>query len=605
MPLTHIPSLQQSISAAPLKRSRPASADAEPQPLPTRALPEAVWEGHLLPLLTCKDAARLGCTCKALRGVVREHFRGDFGRVKVDKLRSALTTFPRARTMVLDDSVQTGFGPAPQKALLQWLREEGRGEHLTGVMVVYPKSPIRTVIHKALQAGALPSLKRLDVSLNDETQRASLTRGLLGGARELRLTLNCRGGYSDPRPHVAALGLVRQLPALAKLEVQLFEGDGHPVSQWPPFIPPSLRALHINVQDLRGTPGIEAFLGALPGMLAASGARLERLEVLILGFQLMGDGLVHVAQALRCCSPTLKSLLLSGGVDLALRAHPGTDEDAFRSRVERLRVQWADVLAGVSACRELQVLVLPDIMVEPLFPPGTAFDRLTHLEISDYEREHPPDAGAMGLWELIASGGLPALAKLSVRREGRRRGLGLEEVRTRLAPGLEAVAGTLTHLHLEHSTDYAYTSEDVEMDDQRSDDVDVAYELGVAMGKLWRLKDLALGLFEDGRAYQAMAQGLAASGGDRPLPLLWRLMVPREVLDNCDQVASLLLPSVRVFISFHCNKHAPLLTGVLCGKRGTSTRGCRGASSILIRGSSRGTCPESFGPSRWALVRRL
>jgi hypothetical protein len=27
-----------------------------------------VYEGHLLPLLTCKDAARLGSTCKALRG---------------------------------------------------------------------------------------------------------------------------------------------------------------------------------------------------------------------------------------------------------------------------------------------------------------------------------------------------------------------------------------------------------------------------------------------------------------------------------------------------------------------------------------------------------
>jgi hypothetical protein len=54
------------------------------------------------------------------------------------------------------------------------------------------------------------------------------------------------------------------------------------------------------------------------------------------------------------------------------------------------------------------------IEVEPLFPPGTAFARLTHLEIGDYEREHPPDAGVMGLWELMASGGLPALAKLKV-----------------------------------------------------------------------------------------------------------------------------------------------------------------------------------------------
>jgi hypothetical protein len=51
----------------------------------------------------------------------------------------------------------------------------------------------------------------------------------------------------------------------------------------------------------------------------------------------------------------------------------------------------------------------------------------------------------------------------------------------------------------------------------------VGYELGVAVGKLRRLKDLALDLSEDGRAYHAVAQGLAASGGDRPLPLLWRV----------------------------------------------------------------------------------
>jgi hypothetical protein len=136
------------------------------------------------------------------------------------------------------------------------------------------------------------------------------------------------------------------------------------------------------------------------------------------------------------------SLTHAGG-----RSATSKEPEDYRSQVERLRVQWADVLAGVSACRELQVLVLPRIEVEPLFPPGTAFGRLTHLEISDHEREHPPDAGVMGLWELMASGGLPALAKLSVRLEGRWGGV--EEVRTRVAPALEAVAGTLTHLHLE------------------------------------------------------------------------------------------------------------------------------------------------------------
>jgi hypothetical protein len=34
-----------------------------------------LWEEHLLPLLTRKEAARLACTCKALRGVLCEHFK--------------------------------------------------------------------------------------------------------------------------------------------------------------------------------------------------------------------------------------------------------------------------------------------------------------------------------------------------------------------------------------------------------------------------------------------------------------------------------------------------------------------------------------------------
>jgi hypothetical protein len=111
-------------------------------------------------------------------------------------------------------------------------------------------------------------------------------------------------------------------------------------------------------------------------MVEASGARLERLEILLPpAFEDIGDGLVHVAQALRCCSPTLKGFVLSmGGYSMFLRYE---DEDC-EAQMERLRAQWTDVLAGVSACRELQVLTLPDTEIEPLFPPGTAFGRLTH-----------------------------------------------------------------------------------------------------------------------------------------------------------------------------------------------------------------------------------
>jgi hypothetical protein len=293
-------------------------------------------------------------------------------------------------------------------------------------------------------------------------------------------------------------------------------------------IPPSLKALRIDV----GTN--TSLLPPPPGMLEASGARLERLEVHIPHFfERLSDGLVHLAQVLRCCSPTLKSCSISVDFLSTLHADPLVEEE------ERLRVQWADVLAGVSACRELQVLVLPSIEVEPLFPPGTSLGRLTHLEMSDHDREHPPCAGVVGLWELLASGGLPALAKLSVRLEGR--WVGLEEVRSRVVPAFEAVAGTLTHLHL--SCELLCGS--------RSDEVEVGYEVGVAVGKLRRLKDLALDLSRDGRDYHAFGQGLAASGGDRPLPLLWRVMLPLEVKTYADQVGSLLLPSVRVFYSDH------------------------------------------------------
>jgi hypothetical protein len=215
--------------------------------------------------------------------------------------------------------------------------------------------------------------------------------------------------------------------------------------------------------------------------------------------------------------------------------------------LERLRVEWAELLAGVSACRELEALELPYIEVEPLFPPSTAFPRLTQLLILDYERDRPPDAGMMGLWELMASGWLPALAKLDVTFLGQpegedeelRRGR-MDDVRTQVAPALEAVAGTLTHLHFNFSAH-----------ELGADAEEMGYDLGVAVVKLRRLKDLALGLSQDGRAYHAFAQGLAASGGDRPLPLLWRVGAVSRVKVNADLLASLVLPSVRVFVSVH------------------------------------------------------
>jgi hypothetical protein len=518
----------------------------DPEPLSTRALPVAVWEDHLLPQLTCKDAARLGCSCKALRGLVREHFR-DVGTVKMKQLRGALTTFQRARTVHL--RVPEGRpGHVDVGALVRWLRKGGRGRYLERMTLGYSENG-EDLVHQALQAGALPSLKHISADLQYPSHRASLTEGLVADMHELQLTIDCTDEDAELELQLASLGLVRQLPALVKLEVSVCaDSEFHEPVQWPafipPFIPPFLKELRLNIQIWPdGLHVTESLFCALQGMLEASGARLDRLQVHIPPdlFEELGSGLVHLAQALRCCSPTLAALYIGTS---SYHSEPA-QEDA--DRLERLRVQWADVLAGVSVFRELQVLVLPHILLEPLFPPGTAFDRLTHLEIADRGRQHPPDAGMMGLWELMASGGLPALAKLDVMFEGRWGGS--EHVRSRVAPGLEAVAGTLKRLQLETASLGRLNVK-----------VDVGYELGVAVGKLRRLKDLALNLSKGCSVYHAFAQGLAASGGERPLPLLWRVGVISAVYANADLLVSLLLPSVRVFASRHGDAIGALVT---------------------------------------------
>jgi hypothetical protein len=346
----------------------------------------AIWEDHLLPLLTCKDAVRLECTCKALRGVVREHFRGDLGTIDAKTLPAALTTFSRARSVVLKDD-RDEWADGEKEALLEWLREGGRGRYLEAMMVEEKVSAASVLLHEALQAGVLPSLRRVTANWEMELHRASLRQGFLRAVHELRLSIDCRIGIAVVEPQLEALGLVRHLPALTRLELVVYGTHDDPEPQWPPFIPPSLKALRIDFEECHGPPASEALLRALPGILEASGARLERLEMLLRSdFDDIGDGLVHVAQALRCCSPTLKDFLCTTWDNTVIFLCRGLED--YASDMEYLRVQWAGVLAGVSACPELQILALPPIEIEPLFPPGTAFRRLTHLQISDRPREH-------------------------------------------------------------------------------------------------------------------------------------------------------------------------------------------------------------------------
>jgi hypothetical protein len=490
-----------------------------------------VWEDHLLPLLTCGDAARLGSTCKALRVVVRERFT-DLGVLYLRGLRPALTSFPKARTVEIED-YNPDWEDAQAEEMVEWMREGGHGRYLTRLAIdrYEDDGAGLNFFQKALQAGVLPSLERLDADLARESHRASMTDEGVGAVNDLRLRVSMSDDH-DVEVQLAALSLVRQLPALARLEVSTcLSGQLAGPMRWSSFIPRSVKALRLDM-SFDDCPASDSLLGALPGLLRASDTRLERLEVKITGeldserFDHGLEWLVRLTQAVRHCSPTLKCFRLESGDGGEFTMYP--DEESV-TQEERVRVHWADVLAGVSSCRELQVLILPFIPLEPLFPPGTVFGRLTRIEIIDRGREHPPDAGVMGLWELMASGGLPALTELKVWLE--KRWGGVEEVKTRVVPAFEAVARTLTFLFfLGHWGG-----------------VGVGYELGVAMGKLRRLKDLALDLSQDGRFHHAFAEGLAASGGERPLPLLWRVILPSGVKRNADLTVSLLLPSVRAF----------------------------------------------------------
>jgi hypothetical protein len=540
-----------------------------PESLLTTALPVAVWEDHLLPLVEFKEAARLGGTCKALGVVMREHFSGDLGSLAVDKLQAALTTFPRARSVKLYRNLDDGWGDAETDALVEWMRVGGYGSSITSMTATasVDDDDVKSIVHEALRRGALPSLTTVAADLTSETQREALTGGVFKAMHELRLRVSCSDDLED---QFEALGIVGQLPALAKLELEVGEDmddDDDPV-QWPPFLPPCLKVLRIELGEC-DVHMSQSLVRALPGMLETSGAGLERLEVLM--GEDPGHGLIHVAQALRCCTPTLKRFRLAA--QYGWSSDP--DAEGHAEQVERRRVQWADVLACLSACRELEVLVLPDFGFEPLFPLGAVFGRLLYLEIRVHDQEHPPDAGVVGLWELMASGGLPALADLCVALNGRWGGA--EEVRARVAPALEAVADTLRHLRLSWWEGGKGL---------QSDDVDMGYGLGAAMGKLRRLKALTLQLSQDGRFYHAVAQGLATSGRDRPLPRLWRLVIHSTVGPNADLLASLVLPSVEVFVTSHEKTRPALLTATALRQAGYKhvwAVQCRGEYEDVVR----------------------
>jgi hypothetical protein len=85
-----------SLQVAGGKRARDAG---EPRRLSlVTALPLSVWQDHLVPMLSSKEANLLRGVCKALRGVMDE-CPVELGDVRAEKLKAALTCFPAAQSL--------------------------------------------------------------------------------------------------------------------------------------------------------------------------------------------------------------------------------------------------------------------------------------------------------------------------------------------------------------------------------------------------------------------------------------------------------------------------------------------------------------------------
>jgi hypothetical protein len=280
---------------------------------------------------------------------------------------------------------------------------------------------------------------------------------------------------------------------------------------FPSFISPSLKTLTLDYLSDRL---FESLLRQLPTMLQASGARLEEMHVLR-ATETSAESAAALAQVLRTCSPALKSFRI-----LSANRHKGVFDSGVAS----------EVTSGlVSCCEGLERLDVPWGTFKSLPLPYPTFTRLTHLNI--FKGPFAVTDPKSPVWDLMASGLLPALTDLSVHYEGFSCGTG-EPWECRLARALEGVAGTLRRLTLKSgSPPHNYPAVEY-------------HELGVAIGKLRCLSYLSLSLCTDGRAYLAMGRGLAASGG---CPKLFELHLDQVKWDiECIAYKpSLIVPSVR------------------------------------------------------------
>jgi hypothetical protein len=460
------------------------------------SVPLSVWQEHLTPWLSPVEAARLRGACKALKGVMDE-CPVDLGDVRSYVLNDALTCFPAAPSleMVIGKKL-----PASRKTkLVQLLRQHGgRLKRVTA-----EGEGAQQVLDSALRASALPKLTYFEMIVSDREHRQWLSDGRLRLLEEVHAELTIAKAFPSSMEHL------RQLPHLRDLTIRGLEVS-IPAAVFPAFIPPSLKTLTLD--HLRG-PVLESLLLQLPPMLQASGAGLEELQV-ISSWAICAESGVALARVLHTCSSTLKIFsVIDTAVSTRPLDRPCADEVA---------------LGLVSCCEGLERLEVPWEVFSRLPPTCPPFARLTHLRVT--AGAYDPIDLASPVWNLVASGLLPALADLHL--EGRKELSWERDGGCRLARALEGMAGTLRQLTLKDASLL------------KAPPSAACHELGLAVGKLRRLTFLSLQVSEDGRSYEAMGRGLAASGG---CPLLSELRV-NEIKRNLGCLAfepSLIVPTVR------------------------------------------------------------
>jgi hypothetical protein len=449
-----------------------------------------------MPLLCVKEVAGLRLVSKALMMLVKEWpmrlVKICWWQRGVGDLAAALTCFPAAESLEIEwDDARA---PADGSIVRSLLRAHGG----TLRRVVMPRA--RHLLTSAVQAGALPNLRFLEMDPGDPVHREILARGMLQLLEEMEVNF-----WHEEHP--AALEPLRCLPRLRRLKLETYGLLEE--AAFPPFIPPSLKALSLKVLSVAP---FESLLRELPSMLQSSGARLEEIEAVIPG-DLSDLGGAALAQVVRACSSTLRTVKLMG---------PSNFLSPARTR---------ELLPCLmSCCDTLEVLHCPWSIFSALPATCPSFPHLTDLLVYDGSTKKANMASPA--WDIMAGGRLPVLATLSIRASHLVEGGGGD---ARLPSCLEAVAGTLKRLTL------IGRRGNLESQDLPTG---VAYELGVAIGKLRRLRYLELKLFDDGRAYHALGRGMADSGGCPELFEVNVAAVSKHFL-SLTYEPSLIVPSVR------------------------------------------------------------